>query len=171
VLELAPPRGANLHALAAVLGPFSIYALSFVYIAIYWNNHHHFFQLVRKVNGAILWANLNLLFWLSLIPFATAWMGANLFVAVPTALYGVALLLPALSWNVMQIAIIRAQGADSPLARAIGADLKGKTTAFLYFVGIGVSFMQPPVADALYAGVALIWLVPDKRVEALLGEA
>lgn len=166
VLELRPPRGADLHSLIAVLGPFSIYALSFVYVGIYWNNHHHFFHLVRTVNGTILWANMNLLFWLSLIPFATAWMGNNLFSPIPTALYGVALLLPTIAWFVMQSVIIKSQGAELTLARALGSDLKGKITPILYVLGIGLSFVQASLADGVYAAVAMIWLIPDKRVEA-----
>src|ERR1700744_4982892 len=136
VLELRPPRGADLHSLTAVLGPFSIYALSFVYVGIYWNNHHHFFHLVRTVNGAILWANMSLLFWLSLIPFATAWMGENHFAAVPTAIYGLSLLMPAIAWYVMQSVIIRAQGPHSPLRHALGGDFKGKISPVLYLSGV-----------------------------------
>jgi uncharacterized membrane protein len=166
VLEMRPPHGSDLRALLG-LGPMLMsYVLSFVYVAIYWNNHHHFFQLVDKVNGAILWANLHLLFWLSLIPFATTWVGANPTAPAPTAAYGVALLMPALAWSVMQQAIIRSQGKTSALARVLGADVKGKISPFLYVAGVGLSFVNTRVADALYAGVALLWLIPDRRVEA-----
>jgi uncharacterized membrane protein len=168
VLEMRPPHGADLHALVELAPAFLSYVLSFVYVAIYWNNHHHFFQLVTKVDGAILWANMHLLFWLSLIPFATAWVGANPVSPAPTAVYGVALLMPALAWSLMQSAIIRAQGKVSALARALGADLKGKASPFLYAAGIGLSFVDTRAADAIYAGVALMWLIPDRRVEAAL---
>ena len=139
--------------------------LSFVYVAIYWNNHHHFFHLVRHVNGVMLWANMNLLFWLSLIPFATGWMGENHFASVPTALYGVALLMPALAFYGLQLVIIRTQGSDSALARAIGRDLKGKVSPPLYVAGILVAFVDARIASAIYLLVALRWFIPDRRVE------
>ena len=166
VLEMKPPHGANLRDLAALWPVFAAYALSFVYVAIYWNNHHHFFHLVKQVDGAILWANLHLLFWLSIVPFATAWVGANPFAAVPTAVYGGALLLSAVAWYVMQTVIIRRQGEESPLRRAIGRDLKGRISPFLYLSGIALAFMSTIAADLFFAGVALMWLVPDRRVEA-----
>jgi uncharacterized membrane protein len=168
VLEMRPPHGTDLRALLGVAPAFLGYALSFVYVAIYWNNHHHFFQLVDKVDGAILWANMHLLFWLSLIPFATAWLGANPATPAPTAAYGVALLMPALAWKLMQSVIIRSQGPDSVLARALGFDFKGKASPFLYLAGVGLSFVNTRLADALYAGAALMWLIPDRRVEAAL---
>jgi uncharacterized membrane protein len=126
VLEMKVPQDASLGSLRSVIPVFLSYVLSFVYVAIYWNNHHHFFHLVRRVNGAMLWANINLLFWVSLVPFATGWMGQNHFASVPTALYGVALLMPALAWHVLQRVIIRTQGSDGGLARAIGNDVKGQ---------------------------------------------
>jgi uncharacterized membrane protein len=165
VLELRPPDGESVADLVALCPKFLGYGLSFVYVAIYWNNHHHFFQLVKQVNGAILWANIHLLFWLSLVPFATAWMGEHALEAVPTAVYGVSLLMPAIAWYVMQLVIIRAQGQESPLRRALGRDLKGKLSPFAYLAGVGLAFVWPPASDAIYAAVALAWLIPDRRME------
>jgi uncharacterized membrane protein len=170
VLEMKPPGGAGLSDLAGQWPVFLSYALSFVYVGIYWNNHHHFFHLVRQVDGALMWANLHLLFWLSLVPFATAWMGEHPFAAVPTALYGLSLLAPALAWVLMQQTIIRSQGPDSPLRRALGRDIKGKLSPFLYLAGVAAAFVLPAVSDLLYLAVALMWLVPDRRVEAALRE-
>ncbi len=170
VLNLEVPRGPSLAALAASAPVFLSYVLSFLYVGIYWNNHHHFFHLVRRVNGAVLWANLNLLFWLSLIPFATRWLGQYHFAPVPTAVYGVALLMPALAWYVMQTVLLRAEGEKSGLARAIGRDLKGKISPFCYLGGIFAAFLEPLLADAIYVGVALLWLVPDRRIERLMHE-
>jgi uncharacterized membrane protein len=168
VLELKVPQDASLSALAAVLPVFLSYVLSFIYVSIYWNNHHHFFHLVRHVDGVLLWANLHLLFWLSLIPFATGWMGENHFAPLPTAVYGVALLMPALAWYGMQSAILRRQGADSPLARAIGRDLKGKLSPMLYVAGILSSFFDSRLAGAIYLLVALLWFIPDRRIERMV---
>ena len=165
VLELKPPHGAGLEQLRELLPVFLSYVLSFVYVGIYWNNHHHFFQLVPAVSGGMLWANLHLLFWLSLIPFTTAWMGENHFAPLPTALYGGSLLMSALAWAVMQAVIFRAQGPDSPLKRALGRDLKAKISPVLYLAGIGLCFVQPALGGALYVAVALMWLIPDRRVE------
>jgi uncharacterized membrane protein len=165
VLEMKVPQDASLGALAPVIPVFLSYVLSFVYVAIYWNNHHHFFHLVRHVNGLMLWANLNLLFWLSLIPFATGWMGANHFAPVPTALYGLALLMPALAWYGLQLVIIRTQGSEGALARAIGRDLKGKVSPALYVAGILLAFVDARIAAAFYVLVALLWLIPDRRIE------
>jgi len=165
VFVMKPPHGARIADLLALYPAFLSYVLSFVYVAIYWANHHHFFQLVTRVNGAILWANLHLLFWLSLIPFCTAWVGQSP-VAAPTALYGISLLMAAAAWYVMQRTIIRQQGPDSPLKRALGIDLKGKLTLSLYAAGIGAAFVRPLIADLLYLAVALMWLVPDRRMEA-----
>ena len=166
VLAMTPPHGAGLQDLKGVLPIFLSYVLSFIYLAIYWNNHHHFFQLVREVNGAVLWANLSLLFWLSLVPFATAWMGENDFAPLPTAIYGVSLLMSALAWAVMQAVIIRQQGEGSPLRQAIGRDLKSKVSPAIYVAGIGLAFVNPIAAWLAYAAVALLWLAPDRRVEA-----
>jgi uncharacterized membrane protein len=171
VLELRPPAGTSLSDLAGLAPTFASYVLSFIYIAIYWNNHHHFFQLVRKVNGQILWANLNLLFWLSLVPFTTAWMGRHPRETLPDALYGVSLVMAGISWNVMQMVIVRQQGPDSSLARALGRDLKGKLSPLVYLAGIGAAFVSPVLSYACYLAVALIWLVPDRRIEAAVSGA
>ncbi|MDB5430204.1 MAG: hypothetical protein JWP35_1320 [Caulobacter sp.] len=168
VLEMRPPHGTGLKDLVALWPVFLSYVLSFIYIGIYWNNHHHFFQLVKTVDGAILWANLHLLFWLSVVPFATAWMGENHFAAVPTALYGASLLMAAIAWYVMQLVIIHRQGDASPLRRALGADIKGKISPVIYLIGIALAFFSTIVSDLLYLGVALMWLVPDRRVEAAI---
>ena len=165
VLELKVPHGPSLHDLATVAPVFLSYVMSFIYISIYWNNHHHFFHLVRRVDGLMLWANLHLLFWLSLVPFTTSWMGENDFAAVPTALYGVSLLMPALAWRGLQFAIIRRQGPESALAQAIGRDRKGKLSPLLYALGILFAFVDSRIAGALYLLVALLWLVPDRRIE------
>ena len=165
VLELKPPHGPGFKDLLA-LGPgYLSYVLSFIYVAIYWNNHHHFFQLVKTVDGSILWANMHLLFWISIVPFATAWMGQNLFAAAPTALYGAALLACAIAWYVMQTVIIRRQGEASPLRVAIGRDLKGKLSPFAYLAGIGLAFVSPAASYLVYLAVAMAWLIPDRRVE------
>lgn len=166
VLEMKAPHGTGLADLAEVWPVFLSYVLSFVYVAIYWNNHHHFFQLVERVDGPVLWANFHLLFWMSLLPFATAWTGEHEIAAVPTAVYGGILLANALAWVVMQRAIVRAQGPVSPLRDAIGRDLKGKLSPPLYAAGMALAFVAPLASDLIYAGVALMWLVPDKRMEA-----
>ena len=168
VLELKAPHDDSFEALRESWPVFLAYVLSFVYVAIYWNNHHHFFQLVTRVNGAVMWANFNLLFWLSLVPFATAWMGEHEFAAVPTAVYGVSLFLPAIAWRIMQSVIIRAQGPDSPLRAAIGRDFKGTISPVLYFCGIALSFVAPWAALLCYSAVAAAWLVPDRRIERML---
>lgn len=167
VLDLKEPHGASFTALAATAPTFFSYVLSFLYIAIYWNNHHHFFQLVESVNGVILWANVNLLFWLSLVPFATSWLGAHPGAVAPTVTYGITLLMPAIAWQVLQRAIIRAQGPGSALLAALGHDLKGLISPPLYVAGIIAAFFTPWASDACYALVALLWFVPDRRVEAL----
>jgi uncharacterized membrane protein len=168
VLELKAPHEATLGALAQAAPVFLSYVLSFIYVAIYWNNHHHFFHLVRHVDGLMLWANLHLLFWLSLIPFTTSWMGEYHEAAVPTAVYGVVLLASAIAWYVMQKVIIRSQGEDSPLARALGRDLKGKLSPLYYVASILLSFVDTRIAQAIYALVALMWLIPDRRIERAL---
>jgi uncharacterized membrane protein len=171
VLEMRPPHGATLDHLLALWPVFLSYVLSFVYIGIYWNNHHHFFNLVPKVDGAVLWANLHLLFWLSLVPFATAWMGENHFAPLPTALYGVSLLMPAIAWVIMQAVIFREQGPDSPLRQALGRDLKGKVSPVIYLAGVGLAFVNTTLSCLLYLAVALMWLIPDRRVEHTVGKA
>ena len=168
VLEMRPPHGASLADLAELWPVFISYVLSFIYVGIYWNNHHHFFHLVDEVHGGVLWANIHLLFWLSLIPFATAWMGENHFAPAPTALYGLSLFMPAVAWVIMQKVIVRDQGPDSSLKRALGRDLKGKLSPLLYVVGAGLAFWSTLGAGLLYLAVALLWLIPDRRMEASL---
>jgi len=168
VLELRVPEGASVQALGPVLPVLFSYALSFVYLGIYWVNHHHLFHAVHKVSGGILWANLHLLFWLSLVPFATRWMGENPNAAVPTAFYGVAFLMPGLAWLILQAAIVRSQGPDSMLAKAIGDDFKGKSSGLLYAASIPLAFVRPWLSDVIFVVVALIWLVPDQRIERVL---
>jgi uncharacterized membrane protein len=171
VLELKVPHGAGWSVLASIAPNFVSYVLSFIYLAIYWNNHHHLFQTVTRVDGLILWANCHLLFWLSLIPAATAWMGDNFLGPVPTAVYGAILLMPAIAYLLLQKAILRKQGARSILAKALGPDLKGKLSALLYFAGIALAFVNPWMSIALYVLVAAIWLVPDRRIERAIGES
>lgn len=168
VLELKVPHDANpdINALRPLLPTFLTYVLSFIYLGIYWNNHHHLLHVCGQVSGGIMWANLHLLFWLSLFPFVTAWMGENHFQSIPSALYGGVLLMAALAYVVLQTLIVRLEGPDSTLARAIGSDLKGKLSAVLYLVAIALSLWSKPwVAACIYAGIALIWLVPDRRME------
>lgn len=171
VLELKVPHGANWHALAGVAPHFMAYVLSFIYLAIYWNNHHHMMHTVTRVDGLILWANANLLFWLSLIPVATAWLGENLLAPVPTAAYGGVLLMPAIAYYLLEQAILRRHGKQSVLARALGRDLKGKLSPLLYLAAIGLAFVAPWASVAIYIGVAVIWLVPDRRIEKALPES
>jgi len=170
VLEMHVPRGENLAALRPLLPVFCSYVLSFVYVGIYWNNHHHMLHACHRVTGGILWANLHLLFWLSLFPFATGWMGENHFAHLPSALYGVILLAAAMAYLVLQTTIIAAEGRDSLLQRAVGRDWKGKLSPFVYIAGIVASFFSPAVAQAMYVIVALTWLVPDRRIERRLRE-
>ena len=165
VLELRIPHGTDLSALTPMLPVFLTYLLSFVYLGIYWNNHHHMFTLTETVNGAILWANLHLLFWLSIVPFATGWMGENHFAPIPTALYGVVLFFAGVAYYLLQQLIIRQQGENSPLRRALGRDLKGKLSPVLYAVAIGLAFVNQLLTECLYVVVALMWLVPDTRIE------
>jgi uncharacterized membrane protein len=170
VLELKVPHGADMAALSPMLPVFLSYVLSFVYIGIYWNNHHHMLHTVAKVNGGILWANLHLLFWLSLFPIATGWMGENHFAPTPTALYGFVLLMAALAYWILQQVIIASHGRDSLLATAVGHDWKGKSSPILYALAIPAAFWSPWLSDFLYVFVALMWLVPDRRIEKLLVE-
>jgi len=170
VLEMRVPHGKNLYALWPTLPVFLSYVLSFIYLAIYWNNHHHMFQTTDRVTGSILWANLYLLFWLSLIPFTTAWMGENRFASLPTALYGVILLMAAIAYYILQRTIIRNQGPNSLLARAIGSDFKGKISPIIYAIAIPLAFVSPWIADGLYVLVALMWLIPDQRIERIIAE-
>jgi uncharacterized membrane protein len=165
VLEMKVPRGASLGALTPLVPVFMSYVLSFIYIGIYWNNHHHMLHTSTRVTGRMLWANLHLLFWLSLFPFVTGWMGANHFAAVPSALYGGVLLAAAIAYLILQQTIIAAQGSQSPLKAAIGSDWKGKVSPVLYVLAIISAFFWLWVAQALYVVVALLWLVPDRRIE------
>jgi uncharacterized membrane protein len=165
VLELKAPHGSDWSALQPLVPAFLTYVLSFVFVGIYWNNHHHMLQASDQVNGAILWANLHLLFWLSLVPFVTGWMGENHFAAIPTAGYGVVLLMAGLAFNILAAAIIRLQGADSKLRAAVGNNVKGKASAVLYAIAIPLAFVHEAIADAIYVGIALMWLVPYRRIE------
>ncbi len=171
VLELKVPHGASWEALKEVWPQFVAYVLSFIYLAIYWNNHHHLIHTVARVDGLILWANSNLLFWLSLVPISTAWLGENFLAAAPTALYGIVLLMPAIAYGLLQGAIIHKQGAHSLLAAALGSDIKGKISPVLYLAGAGLAFVTPWLSIALYVAVALMWLVPDRRIERALRES
>lgn len=166
VLELRVPHEADWRALSPLVPVFLTYALSFVFLGIYWNNHHHMFHLVDRITGGIMWANLHLLFWLSLTPFVTGWMGENHFAPVPTAVYGAVMLLAAIAYYILQQTIIRRQGSHSKLAAAVGGDVKGKLSPVLYAAAIPLAFVNQWIADGLYVAVALIWLVPDRRIEA-----
>lgn len=168
VLEMQAPEGANLAALRPLTPKFLSYVLSFVFLGIYWNNHHHLFQAVEQVNGRVLWANLHLLFWLSLVPFVTAWMGENAFAAWPVALYGVVLLCSAIAYYMLSRSLVALHSADSVLATAVGSDLKGKASLVIYLVAVSLAFVSPLLAGGLYVLVAIIWLIPDQRIEKIL---
>lgn len=165
VLELHRPDGTSWHELREVLSPLLAYVLSFVFVGIYWNNHHHMLAAVSRVTGAALWANLHLLFWLSLIPFATSWMSENHFAHTPVAFYGIVLLAAAIAYYILQETLLRAEGEESQLRIAIGTDIKGRISPVFYCLGIGLSVVNRWLSVAIYVAVALIWLVPDKRVE------
>jgi uncharacterized membrane protein len=171
VLELKVPLSDGFRALSGVFPVFLCYVLSFLYLGIYWNNHHHMFHAVEDVSGSILWANLHLLFWLSLIPFTTGWLGENHFAASPAVLYGAVLLMAAVAYWILQQSIIGSQGRDSLLRRAVGHDWKGKLSPALYIAGIGVAFRLRWLALGLYVLVALLWLIPDRRIERVLAKA
>src|SRR4029077_16457969 len=170
VLELRIPHGADLAALKGVAPNFLSYVMSFIYLGIYWNNHHHLLHTVGRVDGLILWANTHLLFWLSLVPAATGWMGENLAAPLPTAVYGAVLLMPAIAYYLLQKAIMRKQGADSVLASALGTDVKGKLSPVFYVAGIALAFVSPLLSILMYVLVAVIWLIPDRRIENTLHE-
>jgi uncharacterized membrane protein len=170
VLELHQPDGTTWHALRAVLSILLAYVLSFVYLGIYWNNHHHMLSAVTRISGATLWANLHLLFWLSLVPFVTAWMSENHFATVPTAVYGIVLLAAAIAYYILQTTLLRVAGEGSLLATAVGRDRKGRLSPLLYCVGIGLCFANRWLGLAAYTVVALIWLLPDRRVERVLAD-
>lgn len=166
VLELKIPHAADIAALRSTLPVFLVYALSFVNVGIYWNNHHHLLYAGDRIDGRVMWSNLHLLFWLSLIPFTTGWMGENHFASLPTAVYGIVLILAAVAWTILQSALIRVNGGrDSALAHAVGKDFKGRVSVALYACAIGLSFVSQWIADGLYVAVAILWLVPDTRIE------
>lgn len=168
VLEIKVPHGPEFSDLAPLIPVFLSYVLSFIYVGIYWTNHHHLLHTIKRVTGDILWANLFLLFWLSLVPFVTGWMGENHFSPIPVALYGVVLLLAASAYFILQNRILRTHGKDSPLAKALGKDWKGKLSLLLYAIAIGSSFFQQWIAGLMYTLVAAIWLIPDKRLEQVI---
>ena len=165
VLEMKPPHSATIESLRPLMPVFSSYVLSFIYVGIYWNNHHHLLQSATEVSGPILWANMHLLFWLSLIPFVTAWMGENRFSTVPVALYGVVLLMAAIAYMILTVLLIRQHGAESKLAQAIGSDVKGKISIAIYFAAILFSFLNQWLGFSLYIVVAIMWFIPDRRIE------
>jgi uncharacterized membrane protein len=168
VLELKLPNGEDWSALAQILPRLCSYVLSFVFLGIYWSNHHHLLQATERVSGGVLWANLHLLFWLSLVPFATEWVGETHSAPLPTALYGALLLLSGIAYYILQLTIIRRQGADSRLRAALGRDFKGKLSPFGYAAAIPLAFVSPRISEAIYVAIALIWLVPDPRIETKL---
>lgn len=168
VLELKIPEGDDLASLRPLLPVFVSYVLSFIYLGIYWNNHHHLFQVVEKIDGRVLWANLHLLFWLSLVPFVTAWMGENQFAAWPVAIYGVVLLLAAVAYFILAQTLLALHSQDSLLATALGQDTKGKASVIIYLVAVLLTAVSPWIAFALYIVVAVIWLIPDRRIEKTL---
>lgn len=170
VLELRVPHGSDISALRPLIPVLSTYVLSFVFLGIYWNNHHHLLHAAGRINGAILWANMHLLFWLSLVPFVTGWMGENHYMPVPTAAYGVVLLCAALAYTLLQAAIVAFQGADSRLRAAVGSDLKGKLSVACYVAAVPLAFVSTWVSIGLYVVVAFMWLVPDRRIESKLNE-
>ena len=170
VLELKVPHGADFEALEPLIPVFLSYVLSFVYVGIYWNNHHHMFQATKRVSGGILWANLHLLFWLSLFPFSTAWIGENHLASTPTAAYGFVLLMAGIAYYILQQLIIADQGPNSLLASAIGNDWKGKLSPVAYITAIPLAFVNPWISSGIYGLVALSWLIPDRRIERVLGK-
>lgn len=168
VLELRPPSGTDLHALVAALPAVATYALSFVFIGIYWNNHHHMLRASRGVDGLAMWANLNLLFWLSLVPFSTAWLGRNPLASGPTTLYSLVFFLDAVAYTLLQRALLNVNGTEAPFAKAVASDAKGKLSLVLYLIAIALSFFYPLASDAILLAVAVMWLVPDRRFEPLI---
>jgi uncharacterized membrane protein len=168
VLELHVPHETELDALRPLVPVLLSYVLSFIYLGIYWNNHHHMLHATHRVTGSVLWANLHLLFWLSLVPFVTAWMGENHFASIPTAFYGGVLLMAAIAYTILQWQILRIEGPQSVLATALGTDLKGKLSPLVYIVAIGAAFVNPAIAEGMYVLVALLWLIPDRRIERAL---
>jgi uncharacterized membrane protein len=171
VLELRVPHATDFAALEPLLPVFLTYVLSFVMLGIYWNNHHHLLHATKHVTGGVLWGNLHLMFWLSLLPFVTGWMGENHFAPLPTAAYGIVLLMAAVAWTILQGLIIRADGPQSHLARAVGGDLKGKLSLVAYILAVPLAFVHQSISHVLYVAVALIWLIPDRRIESTLAAA
>ena len=171
VLELKVPHGSDLAALSPLLPVFLVYMLSFIVVGIYWNNHHHLMYLTDRITGGVLWANLHLLFWLSLMPFVTGWMGENHFAPIPTALYGLVLLFAGVAYYILEQTIIRSQGANSRLEAALGGDAKGRISIVLYAAAVPLAFVNQLISDALYALVALIWLIPDRRIESVFEDS
>ncbi len=165
VLEMKVPHNPDLQALVKLWPVFLSYVLSFIYLGIYWNNHHHMLHATKKVTGKMLWPNLHLMFWLSIVPFVTGWMGENHFAAAPMAMYGVVLMLAAIAWTILQAIIVKSEGPDSVVARAYKSDLKGRISPFLYLSGIATAFVSPWLSGAFYTAVAIMWLVPDRRIE------
>ena len=170
VLEMKVPHGADWQTLQTLVPVFFSYILSFIYVGIYWNNHHHLLHAVRNVSGGVLWANLHLLFWLSLLPFVTGWMGENHFAALPTALYGAVLMMAAIAYWILVHCIIKADGKDSLLAKAVGKDFKGNISVVIYAIGIPLSFVHVLFAQIGYIAIAMMWLIPDRRIEKTLSE-
>lgn len=170
VLELKATHGTDVAALRPLIPVFLSYVLSFIFVAIYWNNHHHLFQAVRHINGRILWANIHLLFWLSLVPFVTAWMGENRFAPLPVALYGLVLLLAACAYFILTRALLAHHGNQPLLAKALGRDVKGKVSVVIYGLAVALAFVQSWIACALYVVVALMWLIPDRRIEKVIAQ-
>lgn len=170
VLELKIPHGADLEAVRPLFPVFVTYILSFIYLGIYWNNHHHLLQATKHINGKILWANLHLLFWLSLVPFVTGWMGENHFAPLPTAVYGAILFAAGIAYKILQNLIVAAQDKDSKIKAAIGRDFKGKISPVIYLVAIGLAFVNQWISDVLYVLVALMWLIPDRRIESKINQ-
>ena len=170
VLELKPPDGTDLSSLQTIVPTFAAYLLSFIFVGIYWNNHHHMLRATRGVDGRAMWANLHLLFWLSLVPFTTGWLGQNPSAAVPTALYALVLLLDALAYTLLQMALVAVNGRESRFAKAVEADFKGKISLALYVCAIGLAFVSPIISDVLFVLVAIIWFFPDRRFERVIAD-
>src|SRR5215469_10726541 len=168
VLEMKVPQGLTLDALGPVLPVFLVYVLSFINVGIYWNNQHHMLHAVERIDGRVMWANLHLLFWLSLLPFTTGWMGENHFAALPTAVYGVVLLMAGFAYTLLQLALVAADGSRKTLAHAVGRDFKGKLSVLLYVCAIPLAFLNEWISYAIYTAVALMWVIPDRRIEKVL---